>query len=79
MDEMYPKMCELIQKFSDLCVPRGSSKEVDNNDDVDDDIATTNQTILFSSSDQEDHNSSEANVHDESAKQKGEKRNVFFS
>lgn len=66
LDEMYPKMCELIKKFSDLCVPRGASKEVDSND-VDDDNATTNQTVSYSSSEHEDNNSSKPNAHDDSA------------
>ena len=66
MDEMYPKMCELIKKFSDLCVPRGASKEVDSND-ADDDNATTNQTVSYSSTEHEDNNSSKANAHDDSA------------
>ena len=63
---MYPKMCELIKKFSDLCVPRGASKEVDSND-ADDDNATTNQTVSYSSSEHEDNNSSKPNAHDDSA------------
>ena len=75
---MYPKMCELIKKFSDLCIPRGAVKGADNNEDVDDDNATTNQTTLFSSSDNEDHNSSEANAYDESAKEKGEQDETNF-
>ena len=66
LDEMYPKMCELIKKFSDLCVPRGASKEVDSND-ADDDNATTNQTVSYSSSEHEDNNSSKPNAHDDSA------------
>ena len=76
---MYPKMCELIKKFSDLCVSRGTSKEVDN-DEADDDRATTNQTLLYSSSDHEDNNSSKSNAHDESAnlEEKGESIETSF-
>ena len=72
-------MCELIKKFSDLCISRGTSKEVDN-DEADDDRATTNQTLLYSSSDHEDNNSSKSNVHDESAnlEEKGESIETLF-
>ena len=72
-------MCELIKKFSDLCVSRGTSKEVDN-DEADDDRATTNQTLLYSSSDYEDNNSSKPNAHDESAnlEEKGESIETSF-
>ena len=72
-------MCELIKKFSDLCISRGTSKEVDN-DEADDDRATTNQTLLYSSSDHEDNNSSKSNAHDESAslEEKGESIETSF-
>ena len=82
LDEMYPKMCELIKKFSDLCVPRGASKEVDSND-ADDDNATTNQTISYSSPEHEDYNSSKPNAHDDSAysteEGKGNETSLSFS
>ena len=73
-------MCELIKKFSDLCVPRGVSKDVDM-DDADDDSTATNQTILYSSSDYVDNNSTATNAHNDSAvsEEKGERIEINFS
>ena len=58
---MYPGMCDLIEKFSELCNAR--ENVVDKK--IDDGVVAENQTVLSSSN---DGNSSELHVHGESAK-----------
>ena len=61
LDEMYPGMCDLIEKFSELCNARENAVEKKINDG----IVAENQTVLSPSI---DGNSSELHVHGESAK-----------